>query len=84
LRKAVFAALCLTYDTGMFFVLLCILLWALFAFNAPFDRFGWLMLVAAAWMAGFLDARFFAKREGNRELSLPPDVLREQQAGEFE
>jgi hypothetical protein len=44
------------------FILLMALLWALFAFKAPFDTYGWLMLVAAGWCGGFLDGR---RADGN-------------------
>jgi hypothetical protein len=45
----------------MFFIFLCILLWALIAAHAPFDQFGWLMLVGTGWFCGFMDAKFFTK-----------------------
>jgi hypothetical protein len=56
----------------MFFALLCLLLWALFAFDVAFDNFGWLMLVATGWFAGFMDARLFAKRDQTKEGVVPP------------
>lgn len=41
----------------MFFIILCIILWALFALNAPFDTYGWIFLVGFGWFTGFLDGR---------------------------
>lgn len=57
----------------MFFLLLCLLLWGLFANKVPFDQFGWLMLVATAWFTGFLDCRFFGKLEADKSRGIPPD-----------
>ncbi|MDX2084945.1 MAG: hypothetical protein SFZ03_06095 [Candidatus Melainabacteria bacterium] len=64
----------------IWFVLLCLLLWALFAFQAPFDRFGWLMIVGAAYMAGFLDARRTLKADADTERVTPPADTPEESA----
>lgn len=61
----------------MFFALLCILLWALIALQVPFDKFGWLMLVATGWVAGFLDCRMRYQLDKDPSSGLPPDMKRD-------
>ena len=58
----------------MFFILLCLLLWALFALRSPFDTFGWLMIVGYAWVAGYLDCRMMAKSDQDRAYTMPRDA----------
>jgi hypothetical protein len=35
------------------------------------DRFSWLMVVAAGWFCGFMDARFFARSDQHDACVLP-------------
>lgn len=50
---------------------LCIGLWALFARHVSLDQFSWLMLVAASWFCGFMDARMFARSDKEDSRPLP-------------
>lgn len=61
----------------MFFLLLCFILWALFATDVPFDRFGWLMVVGFAWFLGFMDGRHTQGRRNpfGSDRTMPPDVM---------
>lgn len=65
----------------MFFLLLCAILWALFAFQSPFDTFGWLMLVALAWVFGFLDCKLAKKSDAEKGHTFPPDMAGEIASG---
>ncbi|MDH4378359.1 MAG: hypothetical protein QE263_00425 [Vampirovibrionales bacterium] len=58
----------------MFFTLLCLGLWALVAFKVPTDLFGWLMLVGAGWVFGFLDGRRATQNHSDAE-PLPHHLL---------
>jgi len=55
----------------MFFIALCLVLWALFALNAPFDTYGWLFLVGFGWFAGFLDGRRSQSKTKSDTVPLP-------------
>jgi hypothetical protein len=55
----------------MWLLALCIALWLLFAQNIQLDRFSWLMVVAAGWFCGFMDARFFARSDQHDACQLP-------------
>jgi hypothetical protein len=67
----------------MFFTILCLLLWALFAFKSPFDQFGWLMIVGFAWVCGYLDCRFFSKTDQDKDRVMPPGDDRGEDASIF-
>ena len=58
----------------MFFTGLIILIWALLAFGITPDMYGWLMLVGASWVAGYLDCRFFKKSDTDSQRTLPPET----------
>lgn len=56
----------------MFFAMLILLIWALLATGAAFDKFGWLMLVGTAWVAGYLDCRMFRRFDKDPDRVMPP------------
>lgn len=58
----------------MFFVVLIALVSALLLTNHPPDQAGWMMLVGAGWLAGYLDCRRFARSDGDSDRVMPPDV----------
>ena len=67
-------AIGLGYNGGMFFVLVCIIVVSLLANKITPDTSGWMMIVGAAWMAGFLDCRLFARSDKDAARVLPADV----------
>lgn len=58
----------------MFFVLVCLIAVALLATAHTPDTAGWMMLVGAAWVAGYLDCRWFARSDRDRARVMPPDA----------
>jgi hypothetical protein len=58
----------------MFFVLLCLIIFALLITGNSPDQSGWMMLLGLGWLAGFLDCRMFAKSDQDKSRVLPPDV----------
>jgi hypothetical protein len=63
----------------MGFLLLCLALWALLAFKVPVDTYGWLFLLATAWLLGFLDGRH---RPGQDDAAPLPEQQHRQHPGE--
>lgn len=58
----------------MFFALLCLLVGGLLLTNHPPDAYGWMMLVGAGWVAGYLDCRMFARSDQESDRVMPPDI----------
>ena len=58
----------------MWLLSLCIALWLMFANHAQLDQFSWLMVVAAGWFCGFMDARMFA-RSDKQDAGVLPDTV---------
>ncbi len=57
----------------MFFLLMCVGLWALIATKTPTDTYGWLMLVATGWFLGFLDGQLASRNKSNTTPTPNPD-----------
>lgn len=58
----------------MFLMALCILIGVLLTTGHTPDAAGWMMLVGGAWLAGYLDCRFFARSDQDTDRVLPPDA----------
>lgn len=57
----------------MFFASLLVLVWALFANGVVPDKFGWLMLMAVGWFAGFMDCQWIHRKKSDADQTMPPD-----------
>lgn len=72
------AVICLrffsSYNRGMFFALVFILIIALMSTGHSPDQYGWVMLVGLSWLAGYLDCRKFSRSDQDKDLVMPPDV----------
>ncbi len=58
----------------MFFVLLCLIVATLLLTGHSPDSYGWMMLLGAGWVTGYLDCRTFAKSDQDSDRVMPPDI----------
>ena len=58
----------------MFFILLLGIIFAFYATGHKPDEIGWMMLVGTAWLAGYLDCRFFKRLDRDTDRTMPPDM----------
>ena len=68
----------------MFFALLILIIWAILALGMTPDTFGWLMIVGAGWVFGYLDCRFFKKSDTDTSRTLPDEDTPETDADLFQ
>lgn len=61
----------------MFFAILIFIIWAILSLGMTPDTFGWLMIVGAGWVFGYLDSRFHKKSDTDIERTLPDEDLPE-------
>jgi hypothetical protein len=58
----------------MFLLLLILIVAGLLATGHAPDQYGWMMLLSLGWVGGYLDCRFFARSDRDKDRVMPPDI----------
>jgi len=59
---------------GILGIAVVVLIGVLMASGIPFDQYGWMLFVALAWFAGYMDSHFIHKRKSKADAN--PDAAK--------